>query len=78
MVKDTRKSLRCPVCLRGRIADIPAEALMSQYRLFAIGKADTADIIAKCPKCGTQVGIVILCRPPIPTTAAPCNDAEKI
>ena len=79
MEKEARKSLRCPVCLKGRIVDSPAEAIMSQYRLFAMGKDDSADLIAKCPKCGTQIGIVILYRPPLPVAAAvQCGISRKI
>lgn len=79
MEKEARKSLRCPVCPKGRIVDIPAEAIMSQYRLFAMGKDDSADLIAKCPKCGTQIGIVILYRPPLPVAAAvQCGSSRKI
>lgn len=56
-----------------------AEAIMSQYRLFAMGKDDSADLIAKCPKCGTQIGIVILYRPPLPVAAAvQCGISRKI
>lgn len=77
MGKEARKSLRCPICRKGRVADIPEEAMMSQYRLFAMGKDDPADIIAKCPKCGSQVGIVILYRPPFPAAAVvPCGGAR--
>ena len=79
MEKEARKSLRCPVCLKGRVADIPVEAILSQYRLFAMGKDDSADLIAKCPKCGTHIGIVILYRPPLPVAAAvQCGSSGKI
>ena len=70
MVKETRKPLRCPVCARGRIADIPAEAALSQYRLVAVGRGDPADIITKCPKCGQQIGIAVLHHPPLATADA--------
>ena len=60
MEQETRKILRCPVCEKGRIADVPAEAALSQYRVFAMGRDEPADIIAKCPKCGVQVGIAVL------------------
>ena len=59
MPKEPRKVLRCPVCERGRIADAPAEADLSQYRLFAMERGEPADIIAKCPRCGVQVGIAV-------------------
>ena len=49
MEQETRKILRCPVCEKGRIADVPAEAALSQYRMFAMGRDEPADIIAKCP-----------------------------
>ena len=67
MEQETRKILRCPVCEKGRIADVPAEAVLSQYRLFAMGRDEPADIIAKCPRCGMQVGITVRHRtePPI-------------
>ena len=45
-------SLRCPLCGKGRIADIPSGAEQSQYRLFALHRAEHPDLIAKCPKCG--------------------------
>ena len=40
-------SLRCPLCGKGRIADIPSGA-------------EHPDLIAKCPKCGEQIGITVL------------------
>ncbi len=60
MEKEIRKILRCPVCAKGRIADVPAEASLSQYQLFAMGRERPADLIAKCPKCGEQIGIAVL------------------
>lgn len=66
MEQETRKILRCPVCEKGRIADVPAEAALSQYRLFAIGRDEPADIIAKCPRCGVQVGIAVLHQTAVP------------
>ena len=48
-------SLRCPLCGKGRIADIPSGAEQSQYRLFALHRAEHPDLIAKCPKCGGRV-----------------------
>ena len=53
-------SLRCPLCGKGRIADIPSGAEQSQYRLFALHRAEPPDLIAKCPKCGEQIGITVL------------------
>ena len=35
MEQEIRKILRCPICEKGRIADAPARAALSQYRLFA-------------------------------------------
>ena len=66
MEQEIRKILRCPICEKGRIADAPAGAALSQYRLFAmvyrlfamVGD-EPADIIAKCPRCGMQVGITV-------------------
>ena len=76
MAKDIRKPLRCPVCQKGRIVDIPAAAVMSQYRLFAMGSNAPADIIAKCPKCGAQIGIMVLYRPPLSTAAVSCGSTK--
>ena len=76
MVKETRRSLRCPVCEKGRIADIPAEAALSQYRLVAIERGDPADIITKCPKCGQQIGIAVLHHPPLSTADAAAERGE--
>ena len=76
MVKETRKSLRCPVCERGRIADVPAEAALSQYRLVAMKRGDPADLITKCPKCGQQISIVVLHHPPLPVADALFNSSE--
>ena len=59
MPKEPRKVLRCPVCERGRIADAPTEADLSQDRLFAMERGEPVDIIAKCPRCGVQVGIAV-------------------
>ena len=39
-------SLRCPLCGKGRIADIPSGAEQSQYRLFALHRAEHPDLIA--------------------------------
>ena len=36
MEQEIRKILRCPICEKGRIADAPAGAALSQYRLFAM------------------------------------------
>ena len=76
MVKETRRSLRCPVCERGRIADVPAGAALSQYRLVAMKIGDPADLITKCPKCGQQISIVILHHPPLHVADAVCNSSE--
>ena len=67
MEQEIRKILRCPICEKGRIADAPAGAALSQYRLFAMVGDEPADIIAKCPRCGMQVGITVRHRtePPI-------------
>ena len=67
MEQEIRKILRCPICEKGRIADAPAGAALSQYRLFAMVGNEPADIIAKCPRCGMQVGITVRHRtePPI-------------
>ena len=73
MEQEIRKILRCPICEKGRIADAPAGAALSQYRLFAMVGDEPADIIAKCPRCGMQVGITVRhrtadtgCSPPDP------------
>ena len=39
-------SLRCPLCGKGRIADIPSGAEQSQYRLFALHRAEHPDLSA--------------------------------
>ena len=44
----------------GRIADAPMEADLSQYHLFGMREGEYADLIAKCPKCGEQIGITVL------------------
>ena len=36
-------SLRCPLCGKGRIADIPSGAEQSQYKLFALHRAEHPD-----------------------------------
>lgn len=59
MEQEIRKILRCPICEKGRIADVPAGAALSQYRLFAMEGDKPVDIIAKCPRCGMQVGITV-------------------
>ena len=38
-------SLRCPLCGKGRIADIPSGAEQSQYRLFALHRAEHPDLM---------------------------------
>ena len=45
----------------------PSGGGLSQYRLFAMVGDEPADIIAKCPRCGMQVGITVRHRtePPI-------------
>lgn len=44
MEQEIRKILRCPICEKGRIADAPAGAALSQYRLFAMVGNEPADI----------------------------------
>ena len=66
MEQEIRKILRCPICEKGRIADAPAGAALSQYRLFAMVGNEPADIIAKCPRCGMQVGITVLHQTAVP------------
>ena len=64
-------SLRCPLCGKGRIGDIPSGAEQSQYRLFALHRAEHPDLIAKCPKCGEQIGITVLTPDAHPLIHAP-------
>ena len=56
MEQEIRKILRCPICEKGRIADAPAGAALSQYRLFAMVGDEPADIRAVHyrMRCGTQ------------------------
>ncbi len=70
MEKEMHKILRCPICIKGRIADVPSGAILSQYYLFDADGSDRADLIAKCPKCGRQVGITIMHQNAPPTVSA--------
>ena len=54
-------SLRCPLCGKGRIADIPSGAEQSQYRLFALHRAEHPDLITKCPKWEGKYGKFLAC-----------------
>ena len=47
-------SLRCPLCGKGRIADIPSGAEQSQYRLFALHRAEHPDLIANAPSAANR------------------------
>ena len=38
-------SLRCPLCGKGRIADIPSGAEQSQYRLFALHRLENHNLL---------------------------------
>ena len=43
-------SLRCPLCGKGRIADIPSGAEQSQYKLFALHRAEHPDLPGRIRK----------------------------
>jgi len=47
----------CPVCNRGRLLDAANSASAARTRLYGPSHLDKADWIAKCPKCGSLIGI---------------------
>ena len=53
MEQEIRKILRCPICEKGRIADAPAGAALSQYRLFAMVGNEPADITKPADHSGS-------------------------
>lgn len=50
---------RCPVCGKGRVIDIGPKANVGQFVLCGPGSVNQAVLIAKCPKCGQKVGIML-------------------
>ena len=59
----TDKELRaiyCPVCHRGRILDVASQTDPAHLRLFGPRQSVKAEWFTKCPKCGSQIGIVFL------------------
>lgn len=48
----------CPICGRGRILDAVNDVSAVKLQLFGPRHLDKAEWIAKCPKCGNQIGIV--------------------
>ena len=50
---------RCPVCGKGRVIDIGPKANAGQFVLCGPGSVNQAVLIAKCPKCGQKVGIML-------------------
>lgn len=50
---------RCPVCGKGRVIDIGPKANAGQFVLCGPGNVSQAVLIAKCPKCGQKVGIIL-------------------
>lgn len=51
------RSIRCPLCHRGRLIDAAPHTDLSTLQLFGPRHADKAEWFAKCPKCGAQIGI---------------------
>ena len=49
--------LRCPLCERGRVIDAGPRASVSQFTLYEPQYIQNAQLIAKCPNCGNQIGI---------------------
>lgn len=52
--------LRCPLCGRGRVIDMGPMASTGQFMLCGPEYVQHAQLIAKCPKCGHQIGIRII------------------
>ena len=52
--------LRCPLCERGRVIDAGLMASVSQFTLYGPQYVQHAQLIAKCPKCGNQIGISMI------------------
>lgn len=51
--------LRCPLCERGRIIDAGPMASVSQFTLYGPQYVQHAQLIAKYPNCGNQIGITL-------------------
>lgn len=47
----------CPVCGKGRLLDAVNRASAAKLHLYGPRQLAKAQWIAKCPKCGNQIGI---------------------
>lgn len=56
-MKVDRRTIRCPLCLRGRLLDVAEGANLPRLALYGPLQADHAQMFLKCPKCGQQIGI---------------------
>ena len=56
-MKADRRTIRCPLCLHGRLLDVAEGANLPRLALYGPLQADRAQIFLKCPKCGQQIGI---------------------
>lgn len=57
--KTNTRPLRCPVCKRGRLADGAARLKPEQVLLLPPDSAAEASIFLKCPKCASEIGVVL-------------------
>lgn len=56
-MKVDRRTIRCPLCLRGRLLDVAEGTSLPRLDLYGPLQADHAQMFLKCPKCGQQIGI---------------------
>ena len=54
-----RQSIRCPLCEKGRVIDVGPEGRINQFILYGPQNIQHAQLIAKCPNCGSQIGITL-------------------
>ena len=52
-----RRVIRCPLCSKGRLADVADYPDPLKMTLYGPQQADRAQMFLKCTKCGQQIGI---------------------
>ena len=59
-VRSNTIRILCPQCGKGRLLDAVSNASAAKVQLYGPRHLDKAEWIAKCPKCGNQIGIAIV------------------
>ena len=55
----SRRVVRCPLCLKGRLIDLAVTADPSKLTLYGPQQSNQAQMFLKCHKCGQQIGLSI-------------------